>query len=92
MKTKVMKKKAVKKAVKKPVERDTFGFRKGTKSSQAVKMLASGKTSMKDVRKKFSTLSFGKLLKAVEAHGFKMEQNGQGKCSITGQMKLGVGQ
>lgn len=78
-------KKMKKKAVKKAVEKDSFGFKRGSKSSQAVKLLASGKTSMKDARKKFSTLSFSKLLKAVEGRGFKVKEGSGGKCTVVGK-------
>ncbi len=74
-------------ASKPSVEKDAFGFSKGSHSSEAVKLLAAGKITMKDVRKKFPMLSFSKLLKYVEGRGFKVKKNGDGKCSITGNMK-----
>ena len=63
------------------VEKDKFGFRKGTHSSEAVSQLAAGKTRA-EVRKAFTMLSFSKLIQAVEGHGFAVREDGKGKCSV----------
>ena len=66
-------------------ERDEFGFRKGSLSSQAVKMLAGGKT-MAVVRKEFNTLSMGIMVAQLEKNGFSLVQASSGpnagSCSI----------
>jgi hypothetical protein len=86
---KVQKRAAVKKAVKKVAKKDvdTFGFTKGSKSSQAILMLAE-KALLKDVRRKFSTLSFNKLFLDLKRRGFKVE-NKEGLFSITAQPAKG---
>lgn len=60
-------KKAVKKA---KVEKDEFGCRKGSLSSQVMKALSAGKP-VKEVSRKFKTISISKLLKDVKARGVK---------------------
>ncbi len=74
-------------ASKASVEKDAFGFRKDSHSSEAVRLLAAGKITMKEARKKFSMLSFSKLLKYVEGRGFKVKENSEGRCSIIGNIK-----
>jgi ribose 5-phosphate isomerase len=67
------KKKVVKKAKAAQTKAvDAYGFEKGSTSSKAVKMLASGKT-LKETRKKFN-LSFSRLRNHLEAHGFKVSK------------------
>jgi hypothetical protein len=73
---------APKKAVEPTRELDQFGFGKGSYSSEAIKMLAAGKPA-KDVRKKFNTLSFSKLIQSLESHGFKVKEDDKGVYSIT---------
>lgn len=80
---KAIKKVAKKEVVKKTSEKDGYGFQKNSKSSGAIAMLASGKSTGKEARKSFETLSFGKLLLALNAHGFKVVEDKAGLCSIT---------
>ncbi len=79
------KKKAVKKSKsssKATAVKDDWGFKKGSLSSQAIKMLADGKATLKDARKKFKTLSFGILLAQLERNGFKVSEDAKGLCSV----------
>ena len=77
----------IEKPKKESPKKDQFGFMGGSKSSEAVKLLASGKSTAKEVRRQFNTLSFTKLLAALEAYGFSLKENGDGKCSVTGKLK-----
>ena len=87
MKTKKGNVKQAVKKVKKAVEKDSYGFTRGSKSSQAVLILATGKAPIKAVRKKFPSLSYHKLFLDLKARGFKVEQK-DGLCSITSPAKV----
>lgn len=80
-------KKAAAVPAKKAVEKDSYGFRVGSKSSEAIKMLASGKVTTQAVRKEFKTLSFGILLKQVQKNGFKVAESKDGLCKVVGSLK-----
>ncbi|MCJ7747888.1 MAG: hypothetical protein MUP27_09095 [Desulfobacterales bacterium] len=73
---------AAKKAAVKAVEKNEFGFRTKTKSDEAIKLIASGKTTLKDIRKKFNMLSFGKLISDLEDHGFRVKESKEGLTSV----------
>jgi hypothetical protein len=79
---KVQGKKTSKQAATVPVAKDNWGFKKGSKSSDAVKMLASGKALLKDTRKQFNTLSFGILLAQLAKNGFQIKEDAKGLCTV----------
>jgi hypothetical protein len=90
MKTKKgnVKAKVKKGSSKAPVAKDEWGFRKGSKSSQAISRLASGKDTLKATRQKFNTLSFGILLKQLDKNGWKVSEDSKsGLCSVMAKSK-----
>jgi hypothetical protein len=77
---KAVKKVGVKKAD--AVEKDRFGIRVGSIQGKALEILATGKATMADVKKKLGKTYYGALNLAV-AGGFKVEKNENGTYKIT---------
>ena len=63
------------------VKRNKYGIKEGTTASQAIEMLATGKHTMADLKKKFGATFYDPLKKAVKA-GFKVERKEDGTYSI----------
>lgn len=75
-----VKKKGTKEEVK--VDLDGYGFPKGSKRSEAVKLMMTGKVSMVDLKKKFGATFYGPL-KKLESGGYAVKKDDKGHIVIS---------
>lgn len=64
------------------VEKDAFGFRKGTKRSDVIAAIKSGKNSFKEIIEKFSPLTKNQINGIASIAGVELEVSDKGKVSI----------